>query len=695
VGSPSHATSGLADPGEYASCSRLVLLSTALLCCAVAWFLGAFVYPSLQIHVMTGTRFSRKITRSLAATLIDLVHHRMWFSLSVLGFFSVLVPVVKLTSTMALICTLVLFPVHVVHRNFEPVIWLLSSLASYQLVDLYIAVLFVAFFNSDSAQAELLPGFHYFFCYCLLSLACSELLSGAFSQHLRGKSHALTRHRPSTSVPRECSEELGAPCSGDSTPSRILLLQQGSAPDSGVKGTSNACTILDSTAIWFFAIGFTALLAVCFHDQQPLLEVRALVSGVTVDRSAHSIADLFNHVLPHRIEGYVLATVVLMNVILPSLYIFLLLASTLATFAGQQMHLSERRASTQPCFDAQSFFVIAVELLRPWVTPDVFALAALVFLFTVQDRQTLTMTPQGSYTFYAFLGAGLSFFFLRWFVWRRDEVRQGGTAPAPPRCRLLALIGAWVAICALILRGVPGSSPHFDFPTLDSICEQAMPLVDSTVRHQAPAAFGDCDDIASSPPQPCKGSGLLVNTTNDNGFVQALWVGGVDTIHLDRCHLSRDPPVSHNSAQSTSEYHLSIGGVFKHLRLFLHLKQCGPFGCTRMNSADNCCGDDIRFRLAFSMQCARHADSSSLRSIALEKCDIDPLFIEKKLLKQSWVHLAVDAADISPQVEDMVKKQLREFISEARIFWAGREMRIHELLNQLIVYNSLDHVGSC
>jgi len=415
------------------------------------------------------------------------------------------------------------------------------------------------------------------------------------------------------------------------------------------------------------------------------------VSGVTVDRSAHSTADLFYRVLPRRAELHVLSAVWLMNVVLPLLYVFLLLlASTFAALSGQHHeHPSERRASTPPSLDAQGVLACGAELLQPWATPDVFALAALLFLFTVQDHHTLTMIPEGSYTFYAFLGAGLSFFFLRWFVWHRDERGQVG------RFRFVALIGVWILICALILRGVPGSSPHFDFPTLDSVCSQAMPLVDSTVRHQAPAAFGDCDNTASSPPQPCKGSGLLVNTTNENGFVQALWVGGVDTIHLDGCHLWRDPPVSHRDGRPTTEYHLTIGGVFKHLSLFLNLKQCGPFGCTRMNSADNCCGDDIRFRLAFSMQCTRDAEQSAFRSVALETCDIDPLFIEKKLVKQSWVHLAVDAVDISPQVEAMVKKQLSEFISEARIFWAGRNMPIHELLNQLIAYNSPDHAGSC
>mmetsp|Transcript_110761 Transcript_110761/g.352866 ORF Transcript_110761/g.352866 Transcript_110761/m.352866 type:complete len:863 (+) Transcript_110761:120-2708(+) len=669
--------------GPRASRMRLGLLLLGWGCCVVFWVMGAFLNPSLEVNVMMGTRFHRTITRSLMGTLQDMLHHKMWFCFVMLGFFSLVVPAVKLTSTFVIICRLFCSPVHVVHRAHKWTIWALSALASYQLIDLYVGVLVVAFFNSDSSEAEVLPGFYWFFAYCMLSLLCSELLAGLFHERTSFNGESPRFRSLPTSAPDAVLEERRSSRGHSASPT--------CAAGHAIPPASPS--VQDVGATFFFTLCFGLLLWNTTRSPEPLLEVRAMWHGVALDRRAYSADELLRHALPKLTGPFVATSLVMMNVVFPLLYALVLLAScclstTLHEPSGGGL-----------CKRSGDFCTVVGDALRPWATADVLALSMFIFLFTVQDQHTLTIVPDGSYGFLLLLGAGLAFFFLRWLVWRKDDVvhiAEWRSVDAPSG-RFLLLIAAWLAVSLVAFRGVPGSAPHFEFPTLDSVCAQVLPLLDRTIQRKAPAAFGDCQNTATAPPQPCKGDTMLVDSTTDSGFVQVPWVAGLNTIHFDKCHLLRDSVLSDSrSALPSSEYHLTVGGVFKHLNLFLHVKKCGPFGqCTNMNSADHCCGDDIRFQLRFSMGCKPGQGAKVSWNISLESCDIDPMLVEKSLVDQSWVQLNVAAVDISPRVEKAVKSQLSKFIDGAEIFWAGRDMHVPELLNQLISYNSPSHVGEC
>jgi len=315
---------------------------------------------------------------------------------------------------------------------------------------------------------------------------------------------------------------------------------------------------------------------------------------------------------------------------------------------------------------------------------------AIIFLFTVQDARTLTSTPEGSYDFYVFIGAGFSFFFLRWFTEVGEDEARGTVAA---NLRFLVLIAVWMLVCGSLLGGVPGSSPHFDFPDLDSVCKNAMPLLNSTLQSTLPAAYGDCTNVDTGPPKPCQGDKPLMNQTSDGGYIQAVWLGGIDTLSIDNCHLWRDKPAwNWTDHVKDIQYHLRIHGVFDRVRLFLHVRQCGPFGCTRMNSADNCCGDNIRFQLTFVMNCRPEHGLDAFQDIGIEDCKVDPMIVKEELLEGA---LEIDALDIAPQVEEIVKGKIAELMSATRLLWAGRQMNIPQLLNHLIGYNSPSAAGSC
>lgn len=721
-------------PGTWASRLRLVLLLAGWLFCGVAWAVGAFLEPSVEVRLMQGTRFARSITRSLARTLMDLFKQGKWFSLSVLGIFSVVVPLAKLLCTLGLIWRMARWPLRDVLAAHGGAIWALTTLASYQLIDVYVGIIFVAYFNSSSAQAELLNGFHCFFWYCMASLFCSEMLAGAFV----GISVKTAHGAPGAQVVEGIEEEVGAMLCGVGvpTPTRAALLPWGGAgghppaPGAGCAASPGGLRqspplrmgperprsaprpLPDTRLTLIFATSFVVMIIACAAGGGPLLEVRTLFSGVTVDRSAASALELPWRCLQTLMgpDKPLVATILaLMNLVLPILYVVALVAAAASSALSKRSEVAESgdedataRATGTAAPAAKSYSAAAVfgafaDCLRPWVTLDVFILASLLFLFTLQDQHTLTRTPEGSYDYYTFLGAGMSFFFLRWFVEAPATTKGGASWLSTLGPRLILLLLVWGASSTLILIGVPGASLQLKFPTLDSVCEQVLPVVDGAVRHGVPAAYGDCNDSTAAPPQPCRGHGLLMNTTLGNSFAQAVWLGGIDTLKLDKCHLWRgDGNHKRTSNLSTSNYHLAVGGVFARLPLFLHLKQCGPFGCTKtMSGADHCCGNNIRFSLTFGVVCRLDDNLKPTRDIAVERCDIDPMLFDQPTLKKSWYKLSMTSLDISPQVEEMVERQIRKFMAEARIPWGGRELTVSQLMDLMIGYNSPQAANSC
>jgi hypothetical protein len=388
-----------------------------------------------------------------------------------------------------------------------------------------------------------------------------------------------------------------------------------------------------------------------------------------------------------------------MNVVLPLLYVGVLLVlaacPTQSRFAESKNNGGEGAPYQTGAEALRLVFGTVATVLRPWVTTDVFTIATLIFLCTVQDAATVTSMSGGSYTFFAFLGVGFSCFSLRWFVEVSPaEARRGSTLPA---LRTFMIIVTWSSLCVLLARGVGGSTSVAAFPTLDSVCENIMPVLNDTLSRAAPASYGDCGNHATAPPQPCQGTGPLLNQTHESnsGFNQAVWLGGIDTISLDRCHLWKSEPDSSSSSprNETSMYRLKIGGQFDRLRLFLHVRQCGPFGCsTVMNSSDNCCGDKIRFHFTLRMPCRPSDGDDAFRDVLMENFEIDPMIVEQRFMRGA---LKVDAMDIAPQVEKVVTEQTKNFMGKRSWEWAGAQVSIPQLLNRLISYNSPAAVGTC
>lgn len=690
---------------------------------------------------MPGTNFEKSYERSLARTLMDLHAKGVWFSFIMLGFFSVIVPSVKLVAILCLILQLLETKPADVYEAHPRLICALTYFASYQLIDLYVGILFGAFFNSDSADCRFLEGFYWFFSYCIVSLFASELLAGAFPQFEeedKEDDDALVDKalpdeevaRPSAPGQRPLSpmgrnvQRQRSRADSETSSSSLVDRSSGSASRSGSKevpkshaphgpeyagytpygrgGGSKESPALEATRestllepvreavveetptprYASFAFPLIFVILVSLFGFSPMLEVRTLWKGVAVDRCSRSMMEILGHWLPLLAGQPVVIVVLLMNVFLPLCYVLALAGRACSAWAKQRWPDGRGVMFAQVC----SFLVCH---LRPWVTTDVFVFASWVYLFTVRDQQTLTMKPEGSHVFDCILVAGMAFFFLRWFV---GNTRKYGA-------RLL--VAAWALLCLSSLGGIwlqELYSPKFDFPTLDSVCKTAMPLLNNTARQQLPASYGACDK-ATRPPQPCQGGDLLLNQTNTQGFIQAVWLGGINTVNLDSCRLWRSVPNVADLGNGVSSgpppktrYHMKISGIFKKIRLFLDLKQCGPWGCTTMDSPDHCCGDDIRFHLTIGMDCRPGRGLKSFEDVLIEDCDVDPMIVEQDFLGGA---LHVDALDISPMVEKVVTQQIEKFIGGTKLEWAGQRMSIPDLLNRLISYNAPSAVGYC
>jgi hypothetical protein len=642
---------------EMASLMRLGLVAVIWLASIYAWIYGAFLLPTLRIEIMPGTPFTVKYERCLAWTLVDLWKQNSFFATSVLGFFSIVVPIIKIVCTLWLTLSLCVRPAKVVYDKHPRMINTLFYVASYQMTDLYVGVLFISFFNGDSSNATFLRGFTWFFRYCMTSMGVSVILHGAFPRSLIEPS----------------SSHQGS------------LLHRADSVDSQADSHGIG---KDWTGTWLVSACYFILFGMSFY--QPIIEVRTLWNGVAIDRSAHSVAEIFGHFLVVHADPTITVTLVCMNVIFPVIYLLATLVESMTQHGGNVSGFEHICASV-------------AENIRSWATFDVFAWSTIVFVFTVQDPRTLTMPSEGSMAIYLYFGAGFALFFLRWLAGLDNRsIKKLGLMPGPLLCVVFLF---WLLVCYVV--GGTGSvssvqDAHKIFNGLDSVCYNAAPVVNKTLRQVLPASYGQCSGQQKDqlPPEDGKciettGNKPLYDVSNDNGFIKALWLGGINTVRVDGCSLYKDTPImSDFNAQNLTRYHLSLQIVFDKISLFLDAKQClgGLLGCTQMNSADHCCGENVEVNITFGMDCIPTEGGSSFREVELEKTNIDPMMVDSSFLGGS---LSVQVIDIGPMIQKLVTNFLSEKIRTVEISWAGMKLTIPEIINHLIAYNSPGSAGAC
>eukprot|EP00929_Paragymnodinium_shiwhaense_P101683 TRINITY_DN64838_c0_g1_i1.p1 TRINITY_DN64838_c0_g1~~TRINITY_DN64838_c0_g1_i1.p1 ORF type:complete len:1521 (-),score=405.62 TRINITY_DN64838_c0_g1_i1:59-4621(-) len=314
-----------------------------------------------QVGPMAG----RPMEKTTIGILRMLREHGYRLGYSILLTCSVIVPLVKLVVSTLLTCPRRSIP-KVVSEWLPSMLGTLSALSSYQLVDLFIGILIVAFCNSESFEASLRPGFWCFGLFCVSSQAIILYLQRLQDQ----AADALSNRAPSiTSLPLQ----------GD---------------------FRNA---LSNGVVLAFLIGFSW--------REPVLDVAFTFEGIAFGRQTLGLQGIYAQIWERC--GWALACILACTVAVAPLLV------ALCAMIG---------AKTSGAFGDRLLYYGS--LLSPWVMADVFALSLVTFLFTVQGTHLHTMVPDGTLFhitsewfsgFYLGLGMGATGVALKWRVITTSE----------------------------------------------------------------------------------------------------------------------------------------------------------------------------------------------------------------------------------------------------------------------------------
>lgn len=639
------------------SCKHLFLIPIWMYC-LFSWVVGLCTV-SVNIVVFPGTSFAYKETKSLLQTISYLWHNRLYFSMALIFIFSLMVPVTKIIGSAMLLHVMRRRSGQEVRRDYKHLIDFLHYTASYQLLDIFVGVLFVSFFTSDSAEAQFGPGFYWFFSYCVVSCGFAQVMEedlsrGAVTVNAKVEAAQLSR------------EDITSGAAAGSTLSLFGYAERRS----------------DLRSVLFFSLCYVVLLVAGIV--QPLLEVSTMFSGISLDKRTLTVTSMLLEETPSFTHPLVSCLLILFVLVLPLIYVVVVVMSAVLADTST----TGVRTSRQRILD------ILVLVLRPWVMTDVLGLGSMIFLFMVQDPATLTRSPPGSWGLECFLGAGVSLFFLRWFIDGADpHTETSGTSTSSSSfCAKLTkfwiCVVLWVVSCLVVIIGVPGQIPAYSFHSLEEVCQNTKPMLDAAAAG-IPATYGACNARATKPPLPCIGHESLYEQDDaEKGYVRALWISGLNTLRFERCSLEKHPSLPGKDKASSigapEVYRLALHGMFDRISMYLDLNQCGSLGCTRINSADSCCGDDIRFRIEFQMQCSPDRPGE-LEGIRVTNCSTGPMYVHQDKFGGM---LQVDAYDVGPEVAKVVQQRIAEILDDTKITWGGHSLTLPQFLSRLVAYNA-------
>jgi len=263
--------------------------------------------------------------------------------------------------------------------------------------------------------------------------------------------------------------------------------------------------------------------------------------------------------------------------------------------------------------------------LANWTLPDVFALALVTFLFTVQERSIQSAIPQGSllgrtsFWFSRFhlggLGIGAAGFALKWTSVRRAEVatddaldEESTAAPRgpgqpraarsrwlPPRSTCALAAAPWVVWCVLFFS-VRGPREPTEWQ-VNAALPGLLPVLNDVLKQSLPSTAGACQ--LGNPPQPCLGDRPLYERPGHANGIDALarWFTGIRSLRLTgaRIHVGK-------SADRTIR--IEVNGTLLETHLSLRVRKCLLGICTTLwDNTDGCCRPNRRVWVEATTRC--------------------------------------------------------------------------------------------
>eukprot|EP00927_Polykrikos_kofoidii_P083474 TRINITY_DN8553_c0_g1_i1.p1 TRINITY_DN8553_c0_g1~~TRINITY_DN8553_c0_g1_i1.p1 ORF type:complete len:993 (+),score=117.09 TRINITY_DN8553_c0_g1_i1:74-3052(+) len=445
-----------------------LLIGCVLAICWVCWGFGIFL-PIVELrpfpHLIGASLGSldvgeHKIKSSTLGTLRLLYSGGFHLAFGILSVCSVLVPFLKL-SAMTVASLMDLF------RPSGRLAWLdttlraLTDVASYQLMDLFVGLLVVAFLDTDCISAQLQVGFSLFALYCVLSQAMIlQLTNGrevgvTFADLEAATPPSRASAASPFETPVEPSTRLGETdfrFMGDNESIRTVSARK-----------------LDRKTAW--TNGATLLLLIIIGACQPMLDTAVTINGIALCRTRLRLDEIAYRAATGAFLGKVIVAVIAISVaVIP-------LAAAVCAFNGWSR---------------------STAMLTPWIMTDVFALSLITFVFTVQTDHIQTLVPNGtlfgmeSYAisewfsgFYVGLGLGAAGFSLKWHLFQIEEREDAA-------CIEMSRHAAdHVFDCAVISNCHTGESQVE--PAAEDSAYLPIPLCEEDT-HVTPLSAAECND---------------------------------------------------------------------------------------------------------------------------------------------------------------------------------------------------------
>lgn len=383
----------------------------------ICWVLGVVLpiveltpFPVLQnqdLPNFVGYGHMFEVTHKSTWETLHLLHDKQYLvAFSILLTCSVIVPFLKLfTASVVLL-----------HSSFKhpQVITVLANLSSYQLVNLFLGILFIGFCNTEAFAAHLRIGFVCFGAYCLLSQALMLALENEINPVVGlgpEEEDVENLGLDGTLLSSHGGGSRGHMDSLDSMESTMTSTATSKARKSRMLEVDVYTSLMNSLAVGGLAF---------YGASQPMLDTAITFNGIALSRTTLGLQDIAVRV-SHETGTLVCVAMALSVVGVP------LLVAALA-LTGEALR---RYGDTGRKGLSQNLLHLA-RALAPWITADVFSLSMITFLFSVQGEHLHTTIPDGTLLgitsdwfsgFYVGLGIGAAGFSLKFKAvhWPKED----------------------------------------------------------------------------------------------------------------------------------------------------------------------------------------------------------------------------------------------------------------------------------
>jgi len=712
---------------EQAKFRGLAIMAWILFCLVL--FAGGLIFPLVEVVILPGTPDAETRLVKSVMNMISLAFENGQIVIGlVLLVCTVVIPIVLFIGMLFVMYenffASVLGWSHCLkHANRALLVSLMHISTSYQVVMIFLIMLFSVFFTGFGSETNLRAGFYFLALYCLASIL---LVQG------------MEFFRIEVSAERDEEQDTEAESEMGNSLRRNFSSFIPSLP--GLKDTPH----VDTFQVCFFQLLFLVLLISGFD--QPLLDIRVSYKGLVLQSKVLSLRDMTTSLLSRNF--FVMLLFLLLVVAIPVLYgCVLVLAGIVDTCircCGQETQKTGR--------ELLDWILWVAKILRPWVMTDVFSMTLVIVLYVVQNEYVSATIPDGILDFgpnglplltfdsasredhwvpfggmYSIVGAGIATLFLRWF-WSTSangegirgyiRVRGEKKSEAPPEgenpvfvyvaskgCRCLVV---WTGVCALLHLLPP--PPQFELASMNEALQRSVPALNKLTLQHAPQTVGNCQYPLQGTPQPCFEYGILDKQVQDKYRITAEWMSGMKTMRLTNISASSNKRLALPNASSLPEgvvasapnsmndFVLDISGVIGEPKLFLRIEEC-PWDHTTekailgkglckpfLDTSESCCESNRRFTLRLAADC--RVGDTALSNMRVQDMTLDTMIVRPEMFKEH-VKLVIANKNITKMVLDNVEGNIMYYLTEEPVMRiGGQELTVVDFVNRLLRFNA-------